>query len=257
MSRVTGERRKGRSLLAFAVVACLALAAVPGYAYAAATWANVFPAPDATIHIQPGNISADLFGSPSPLYKLSAQFTLDGVTKPITVTQKSATGHWVLYETLQPDGVTYKTTWAWEPDPPLGSTKWSLTNYPSTLGDGQHRASISIRDTSVPANTYTKAWWFWVQAPPSFGTPKPYKGTTVTTASPIISVPVADNSWVDYCEVFVNGVHVGGIDISAVSGTATMQVGPLANGPNTILVQAFDGWGNEADKVWSFTVAAP
>jgi hypothetical protein len=233
------------------------LFAVPGSAFAVATWANQCPAPDVTYHNQPGSIYVDLFGT--TVNKSTAFMSLDGgANKLMSVTQKAANGHWVLNESLQPDGITWKATWAWAADnPALGSTKAAMAYYPPTLSDGEHRASVSVKDTSSPANQYTASWRFSIQVPPKLGAPSPANGSTVTNAMPTVSIPVSDNSYVDYCEIWVNGNYLGGAMVSAQSGVASMQIGPLANGPANIFVQAFDGWGNEADKTWSFTVAAP
>ncbi|MDR3686914.1 MAG: hypothetical protein P4L93_08170 [Coriobacteriia bacterium] len=239
-----------------ALLVCLLLFALPASAFAV-TWANQCPAPGMVYHTQPGSLYVDLFGS--TVNKSTAFISLDnGPNKLLTVAAKSATGHWELNEALQPDGVTWKATWVWVADnPALGSTKVALSYYPPNFGDGWHRAGISLKDQSSPANSYATSWQFEIEVPPVIGTPSPAKGSVITNAMPTLLVPVADNTYVDYCEFWVNGVYLGGGMVSAPSGTAMMPVGPLPNGLNTIFVQAFDGNGNESDKTWTFTVNAP
>ena len=249
---------RARKGVAFSLVVCLLVFALPASAFAVVTWANQCPAPNVTYHSQPGSIYVDLFGT--TVNKSTAFISLDnGPNKLMSVTQKAATGHWELNEVLQPDGLTWKVTWLWVADnPALGSTKAAMAYYPpGSLSDGQHRASVSVKNTSSPATTYSTSWWFTIQEPPTLGTPSPAKGSTVTVDMPTISIPVSDNSYVDYCEIWANGNYLGGVLISAPSGVANMQIGPLPNGPANILVQAFDGWGNETDKAWTFNVAAP
>jgi hypothetical protein len=258
MNLGSGAFLRGHRGVVLSLVVCLLVFALPASAFAVVTWANQCPAVNTTYHSQPGSIYVDVFGT--AVNKTTAFISLDnGPNKAMSVTAKAATGHWELHETLQPDGLTWKATWAWVADnPALGSTKVALAYYPpGSLGDGQHRASVSVKNTGSPATQYSTWWWFTIQEPPTLGVGSPANGSTVTNAMPTVSIPVADNTYVDYCEFWANGNYLGGVLVSAPSGVASMQIGPLPNGPTNILIQAFDGWGNETDKAWTFTVAAP
>ena len=104
MTRKLHRISRGLGLaVGLALVAVLLI--LPQAAFAAVTWTNTLPAPGVTYHTLPSSLSIDLFGTAVDRY--SATYSFDAAAyKPMTVTVKAAGGHWVLVETLQPDGFT-------------------------------------------------------------------------------------------------------------------------------------------------------
>ncbi|MEI6623910.1 MAG: hypothetical protein WCP28_18615, partial [Actinomycetes bacterium] len=117
--------------------------------------------------------------------------------------------------------------------------------------NGTNEVTATVTDTANKAATYH--WHFTLAVLPTFGTPIPAAGSTVTTRTPAISVPFTlPGGGSASATATVNGAVV----TPAVSGGVVTVPSPVL--PNdaisTVVVTVTDSQGNKATKTWSFNV---
>ena len=237
-------RASARAAIVTAVL-LIALVAIPSLAHAA-TWTNQYPF--GAVHVKPTNVTVDVFGS-AVLSASTAKMTVGGVSQKTYVTNvAAATGHWEYSEVQDPVTGVWTARWAWVADPP-GTTKATIYCYPTGLTEGAKAVTVTVKD--VNGNTLSYDWSFTFGIPPVIGTPTPADGSTVSTLTPTISVPVSDNT----------GVTSWNVSIGGVPGTASLANGvlrivpgaPLVNDAvNLVALTVYDAGGNSASRSWSY-----
>ncbi len=135
------------------------------------------------------------------------------------------------------------------------------------LAEKKHRVVLYVEDVAGNGKNYTWSFTISIPAPPTppdteppeiYGlTPAP--GSTVSTATPIISASYRDNVGIDVASV---KIYVDGVDVtSAATVTATsvtyVPSTPLSEGVHTVRVKVADTSGNTNEREWWFNVELP
>ena len=208
--------------------------------------------PASVLHAQPSNVSVDVF-STRAIDTRSPQIQVDGVAYKTSVTNVgSVSGGWTSTQVWNAALGVWAIRWTWTPSAP-DSTRATLNSYPvfsPPLHEGTHNVVATVKD--VAGTPLTDRWSFSIQIPPTIGSPTPADGSTVTTTSPLITVPAADNTGVTRSTATVNGASAP----SAFSG-GVVRITPPAlpnDATSTVTVTVFDAAGNSATRTWSFFV---
>ena len=213
-----------RIRVAVVIAVCALIVALPALAYASAPFASEYPVSVSgtpVYRVAPQVVGVDLVGTPL-LVQGSQTLSIDGTPYSARlVNAGSVSGGWSASEILV--GGVWRIHWTWSANSDLTkSTIYAYPTYVPALTDGSHVVVATVKD--ITGHLYTDTWSFTVGAAPTFGAPTPADGVTVSTLSPVISVPVADNGGVTGWTVTVNGV----------SSTAARTSGDAKNGVLTI-----------------------
>ncbi len=214
------------------------------------TFTGHSPAPDAVYTTRPPGVFVSA-ACTVPLVKTGALCYVDGVSRRLTmVTPYGPSGHWqyTLVYDEEEDEDYWVTTWVLDPD--LTRTQaFASGQTPGT--DGTHTVSVTLKNSK--GITATENWSYGVRIAPTLGAPLPAAGSLVTTLTPVIQIPAADNSAVTTWTVSVNGIPAG----------ATLSAGKLRVIPskpleddalNTVTVLVADAIGVSAERTWSFNI---
>lgn len=231
------------------VLALLLTLALPLAAYAA-TFSGEYPV--GALNRQPAVVGVTAFSTVA-FDTRTPQIKVDGISYKTLLYAGSAAGYWQATEVFDPVHGVWKIRWTWIPTAadPNKTTLYSYPVFASPLGDGAHTVIATIKD--VKGATWTDSWTFSLQVPPTIGTPTPADGSTVSTTTPVISVPVSDND----TRAMTATATVGGVPVAAsVSGGVARVTSPVL--PNdataTVTVTVADASGNKTSKTWSFFV---
>ena len=214
----------------------------------AVTWLNAYPV--GTIHVQPSKVTVDLFGT-ARLNANTAKITVGGVSLKTYVTNVGpAKGHWQATETQNPVTGVWTVVWTWVPDP-AGTTKATIYGYPGALTEGTRAVTVNVKD--VNGNALSYGWSFTIGIAPIVGTPTPASGSTLTTLTPTISVPVSDNTGVTAWNATFGGVPATASLVGGILWIAPSV--PLSNDATTTLsLTVFDAAGNATSRSWEYYV---
>jgi immune inhibitor A len=125
----------------------------------------------------------------------------------------------------------------------------------SSLSDGLHTVSVSIRDTT--GNIVTSSWSFTVDTtPPTISSESPISGLIISVSRPTISATFSDNIGVNPSSAVIklDGATVTSSASVTTSGFSYTPPSPLSDGSHTVYIFVADTAGNDATLTSTFTV---
>jgi len=136
----------------------------------------------------------------------------------------------------------------------------SGVEYTTTLSDGAHTVSLTVKDTS--GNAATATWSFTVSVPVPDKTPpvitilSPAKDSVVPSRSVTISAAYSDNVAIDVSSVILKVDNVA-VTPTKLTSSGVEYTTTLSDGAHTVSLTVKDTSGNAATATWSFTVSVP
>ncbi len=234
-STVKSLCRRGAALGSVAIVALLAMMAVPGVAFAA-EWYEPTPAPGAVV----GNQNIVIAYASDPVNPI--------VSGKLVINGFECTPLQVYIDPLF-------TSLSFDPSQPGA--------FPSPLPTGVNNAVATV--TLLDGSTSEYAWSYTVDAPPAVVSVSPAEGQLVTySQAPTITVTVSDPDDTSFSAVNGFIMRVDGSNVTPIWNGATQTYTykrtfpPLPPWPNntthTVVFNVGDAAGNVVSKTWSFTV---